>query len=116
MIRLALLLVVASLGAATPALAQPLARVSGGDIPVRAGPGAQYAVIGRLPNGTRVPLDYCTPRDRSWCFVTDTGWVDASWIVGSAAKIRATPPRFAAPLGRDGRDLFGPRGNRPWPW
>ncbi|KRA98971.1 hypothetical protein ASD83_00010 [Devosia sp. Root685] len=80
----------------TPALAEPTARVSGGNIAVRSGPGIGYATIGRLPNGAEVTLDYCTRNDR-WCFVTDTGWVDASWLVGWSAKMRVTPPDFLGP-------------------
>lgn len=94
--------------AAAPAAAQPLARVSGGNPAVHAGPGQHYSVVGRLPNGAQVPLDYCTPDDR-WCFVTDTGWVEASWLVGWAAKMRVTPPRLLF-------DPFAPpRNERRWP-
>lgn len=82
--------------AATPAFAEPTARVKGGNIAVRTGPGMQYGIIGRIPDGTEVTLDYCTRNDR-WCFVTDTGWVDASWLVGWSAKMRATPPDFSGP-------------------
>ena len=80
----------------TPALAEPTARVSGGNIAVRTGPGLSYGIIGRIPNGTEVTLDYCT-RDDRWCFVTNTGWVDASWLVGWSAKMRVTPPDFSGP-------------------
>jgi uncharacterized protein YraI len=86
---------------AAPALAAPTARVSGGNVAVRTGPGAFYAVIGRIPDGTEVTLDYCT-RNEEWCFVTDIGWVRASYLVGWAAKIPVTPPSFSGPL-------FGPR-------
>src|SRR5690606_29239009 len=82
--------------AASPALAGPTARVSGGDIAVRTGPGHGYRVMGRLPDGAEVTLDYCTRNDR-WCFVTGTGWVDASWLVGWSAKMRVTPPDFSGP-------------------
>lgn len=82
--------------AATPTFAEPTARVKGGNIAVRTGPGMQYGIIGRIPDGTEVTLDYCTRNDR-WCFVTDTGWVDASWLVGWSAKMRATPPDFSGP-------------------
>ncbi|SFV29816.1 SH3 domain-containing protein [Devosia crocina] len=80
----------------TPALAAPTARVSGGNVAVRSGPGMGYGIIGRIPNGTEVSLDYCTRNDR-WCLVTDSGWVDASWLVGWSAKIQATPPDFMGP-------------------
>lgn len=86
----------AALAAVTPALAEPTARVSGGNIAVRTGPGLFYPTIGRIPNGTEVTLDYCT-RDDRWCFVTDTGWVDASWLVGWSAKMRVAPHDFSGP-------------------
>lgn len=93
--RLLVALALAALAAA-PALAAPTARVSGGDVAVRLGPGSGYGIIGRIPDGTEVALDYCTRNDR-WCFVTGTGWVDASWLVGWSAKIQATPPDFMGP-------------------
>ena len=89
--RAALILALALI--ATPALAQSTARVSGGTIQVRSGPGSGYASIGVLPNGTEVTLDRCT-RSGAWCLVTDTGWVRASYLVGQAAKVNATPPDF----------------------
>lgn len=90
------LLVLALALIAAPALAEPTARVSGGNVAVRSGPGTFYPIIGRLPDGAEVTLDYCTRNDR-WCFVTGTGWVDASWLVGWSAKIGVTPPDFAGP-------------------
>jgi uncharacterized protein YraI len=96
--RAPLLLALAALPLlATPALAQPTARVSGGNVAMRSGPGHDYAVIGRLPDGAEVVLEYCT-RDDRWCVVEGAGWVDASWLVGWAAKIRVTPPDFEGPL------------------
>lgn len=90
--------------AATPALAEPTARVVGGDIAVRTGPGHNYRTIGRLPEGAEVTLDYCTRNDR-WCFVTNTGWVDASYLVGWSAKIPVTPFEFMVdPFGDDDED------------
>ena len=79
---------------AIPALAeQPTARVSGGNIAVRSGPGNGYATLGKLADGSRVTLDHCT-RDDKWCFVTNMGWVNASYLVGWAAKTRVTQPTF----------------------
>jgi uncharacterized protein YraI len=72
--------------------AEPTARVSG-DISVRQGPGTNYQVIGKLPDGARVELDYCT-RNKRWCLVSDIGWVNASYLVGSGAKLRVTPFSF----------------------
>ena len=94
----AILFTLAMLLLATPAFAAPLARVSGGDINVRSGPGTRYQVIDRLPNGSQVPLEYCT-RNSRWCLVKEIGWVDGSYLVGWSAKIQATPP-----------DLFNHRG------
>ncbi|WP_052951551.1 SH3 domain-containing protein [Devosia soli] len=79
--------------AVTPAMAEPIAQVSGGNVAVRTGPGSQYRIIGALTNGTQVLLDYCTTDDE-WCHVADLGWVDAAWIVGWSAKIAVTPPGF----------------------
>jgi uncharacterized protein YraI len=79
--------------AATPALAEPIATVSGGNVAVRTGPGSNYRIVGALTNGSQVLLDYCTTDDE-WCHVANTGWVDASWIVGWSAKIAVTPPNF----------------------
>ncbi|MGV3577151.1 MAG: SH3 domain-containing protein [Devosia sp.] len=91
-------LLVAAIAAFTiaPAFAEPTARISGGNVAVRNGPGTFYGIIGRIPDGTEVTLDYCT-RDDRWCFVTNTGWVDASWLVGWSAKMRVTPPDFSGP-------------------
>ena len=93
---------------ATPALAAPpIARVSG-NITVRTGPGTDYASLGNLADGSRVTLDYCT-RDDKWCFVTGTGWVNASYLVGWSAKIPVTPFRFlGGPFAeQDRRDNHG---------
>jgi uncharacterized protein YraI len=78
---------------ATPAFAAPTAKVVGGDIQVRTGPGSNYASLGVLPNGSEVTLDRCT-RSGRWCLVVGNGWVEASYLVGWAAKIRATPSKF----------------------
>lgn len=88
-------LIIVALALALPSVAsaaEPTARVSG-NIAVRSGPGMDYRTIGRLENGSRVTLDYCT-RDDRWCLVTDTGWVNASYLVGWSAKIPVTPFRF----------------------
>lgn len=98
--RAALAALLLSVALAAPALAAPTARVSGGNIPVRTGPGSHYPTIGNIADGSEVTLDYCT-RNEQWCFVTDTGWVRASYLVGWAAKIPVTPPRFEGPI-------FGP--------
>ena len=80
--------------------AEPTARVSG-NIAVREGPGTGYATIGRLQDGDRVSLEYCT-RDDRWCLVSGAGWVNASYLIGWSAKIPATPFSFI------GGDTFRP--------
>ena len=107
--RLPILLGLAAL--ALPAMAQaaePTARVSG-NIAVRTGPGTGYATIGRLQDGDRVTLDYCT-RDDRWCLVTGTGWVNASYLVGWNAKIPVTPFSFI------GGDTFRPHDDDDSDW
>lgn len=106
------LALVASLLLATPALALTvIARVSGGNIAIRSGPGEHYAIIGRAPNGSEIPIDQCTQRDsdsrrsdfdfggaasRQWCHIPDQGWVDRTSIVGRGL-VSVTPPDFAGP-------------------
>ena len=85
----------AALLLAAPALAAPPVRVTG-TLNVRSGPGHDYGVIGQLPKGSQIELDYCTRNDR-WCLVKDYGWVDASYLVGWSAKMQVTPPNFAGP-------------------
>lgn len=86
--------------AAPPAFAasEHIARVKGGDIPVYDGPGRDYHIIGRIPDGTEVPLEFCTPELTNWCVVSDTGWVDGTYLVGSRAKMRVTPHMMPDPL------------------
>jgi uncharacterized protein YraI len=60
-----------------------------------AGPGYDYAPIGRLARDEVVRLAQCTPSGR-WCLVVHNGpdgWALASFLVGSAAKVDATPWR-----------------------
>jgi len=91
---------------ATGALAAT-ARASGAPR-IYAGPGYGYAVIGQLAGGEVVSLSECTPRG-IWCRVArdrgPNGWVLGSYLVGSAAKVNATPWRplvdpFARPFHR----------------
>lgn len=88
---------------ATPALAAE-ARATG-NLPIRSGPGDFYRIIGTLPDGERVELSRCT-RQSVWCRIIyddgPDGWVLGSYLVGSAAKMRATPPEFTSPF----RPLF----------
>ncbi len=91
---------------AGPVLAEPTARASG-NATVRSGPGREYPVLGRLADGERFVLERCTPPFRedefgrryadwggeSWCYIAAVGgWVDASYLVGSPAKVNVTPP------------------------
>ncbi len=94
----ALALVTAALApiAAAEAASTSTARASG-NIPLRAGPGSGYAIIGRLANGTRVHLERCT-RESNWCLVLldgePAGWARGSYLVGSGAKLQVTPHKF----------------------
>lgn len=111
------ILALAALAAiATPAQALTItARVSGGTINVYEGPGRHYPVIGRLADGTEIPVDQCTQVDsdsgsfgwgsghllrpsgwRQWCRIPDYGWVDRAWIVGRGL-VNVTPPDFSGP-------------------
>jgi uncharacterized protein YraI len=72
------------------------------------GPGYAYAPVGRLGRDEVVRLAQCTPSGR-WCYVLHdgpNGWVLASYLIGSAAKVDATPHR---PLVTPGWGLL-----RPW--
>jgi len=93
---LALLATALVLPTAAEAASQSTARASG-TIPLRAGPGASYAVIGKLANGTRVHLERCTT-ESNWCLVLiddePAGWARGSYLVGSGAKLEVTPHKF----------------------
>jgi uncharacterized protein YraI len=93
----ALVTLVALAALPAEAASRSTARASG-DIPVRAGPGSGYAIIGTLRNGVAVHLQRCT-RDSNWCLFLGkdgepAGWVRGSYLVGSAAKLEVTPHRF----------------------
>jgi uncharacterized protein YraI len=106
--RLPLLLCLAALALPVAVqAAEPTARVSG-NVAVRTGPGTGYATIGRLADGQRVTLDYCT-RDDRWCLVTGAGWVRGSNLIGWSAKIPATPFSFigGGTAREDDDDNFG---------
>lgn len=112
------LAVLIALAAALPAQALTVtARVSGGNIAVREGPGHGYAIIGRLANGMEIPIDRCTQTDSDsahgswigdaghtlrgdgatqWCRIPGQGWVDRGYIVGRGLA-NVTPPDFAGP-------------------
>ncbi|MDR3473789.1 MAG: SH3 domain-containing protein [Devosia sp.] len=68
------------------------ARASGA-ITIYAGPGYWYRPIGRLEKNEVVRLSECTPHG-IWCKVVHDGpdgWVLGSYLIGSAAKVEATP-------------------------
>lgn len=81
-----------ALAAAGPVMAGE-ARASG-NVPVRDGPGSRYAIIDHLENGAYYEVIRCRYRG-TWCLVGDDGdtlgWVRASYLVGSGAKVEATP-------------------------
>jgi uncharacterized protein YraI len=93
---LTLLAATLALPTAAEAASRSTARASG-TIPLRAGPGAGYATIGKLADGTRVHLQRCT-YDSNWCLVLvdgePAGWARGSYLVGSGAKLEVTPHRF----------------------
>lgn len=93
---IALLAATLALPAAAEAASSKTARASG-TIPLRAGPGSGYAVVGKLADGTRVHLERCT-RESNWCLVLindePAGWARGSYLVGSGAKLEVTPHRF----------------------
>ena len=111
---LAALLVATPLALAAPTMAaEPTVRVTGGNISVRSGPGMGYPIVGKLAVNSQVTLDQCT-RNSRWCLVNGSGWAEGSYLVGWAAKIKATPQSFLAdPFGtNDGhrdrdRGFFG---------
>jgi uncharacterized protein YraI len=103
------LLAAALLGSAIPAEAAT-ARASG-VLAVYAGPGSGYTLVGKLPKGAQVDVVRCTYSGR-WCLVGNgsraQGWVLASYLVGAAAKLRASPPKFLVnPFGERRRDFVG---------
>lgn len=100
------------LGATLSGASAATARASD-PLTIYAGPGYGFAPIGRLPRGAVVRLSECTPRS-VWCrIVTDeapNGWVLGSYLIGSAAKVEATPWR---PLGSP--FWMFPRHHHTWP-
>lgn len=83
---------------AGPALAQSTARASA-TLRIYAGPSHNYGVIGRLKRNSVVTLNRCT-RSGTWCQLDDRrgGWVLASYLVGTPAKVEAAPPTFLVPF------------------
>jgi uncharacterized protein YraI len=72
------------------------ARASG-NVTVHSGPGQRYEIIGNLRDGRYYEVEECTRQSR-WCLVSHRGellgWVLGSYLVGSPAKVEATPPDF----------------------
>ena len=91
----ALLIALALAALPLPALALE-ARASG-NTTVRDGPGDRYERLGRLVDGKYYEVEECT-REARWCLVSYDGdvlgWVRGSYLVGSPAKVEATPPDF----------------------
>lgn len=92
-IALFTLAAVALAGTVAPALAQPTARASA-TLAIFAAPNGNSQQIGRLDKGMEVDLERCTYGGK-WCLVQNPygndGWVKAGYLVGSAAKLEATP-------------------------
>lgn len=96
-------LAILGLSGAAPALAAT-ARASD-PVTIYGGPGYGYLPVGRLDRDEVVRLAQCTPSGR-WCYVLHDGpdgWVLGSYLIGSAAKVQATPWR---PLVTPGFGLF----------
>lgn len=71
------------------------------------GPGYDFRPVGRLDRDEVVRLSECTPSGR-WCRVVHAGpdgWVLGSYLIGSAAKVEATPFQ---PLVNPFHRIFGP--------
>ena len=102
----------AALLAGLPTGASAATARASGTVVIRSGPGYAYPVIGRLAGNESVSLSECTPSG-TWCRIVHkgpNGWVLGSYLVGSAAKVQATPWKplvnpFAQPYRR--RGLFG---------
>lgn len=57
------------------------ARVSGGNIAVHSGPGLSYRIVGRIADGTEIPIDECTQNySDSW---------HGSWVAAPAIRCAA---------------------------
>jgi uncharacterized protein YraI len=83
---------VLALVAATGGACAATARASD-PITIYDGPGYGYRPVGKLTRNEVVGLSECTPSGR-WCHVVRNGpdgWVLASYLIGSAAKVEATP-------------------------
>ena len=93
---LALLTATLALPTAAEAASHGTARASG-NVPLRAGPGSGFEVIGKLANGEKVHLQRCT-YESNWCLVLidgdPAGWARGSYLVGSGAKREVTPHKF----------------------
>lgn len=112
-----ILVLAALIGTILPAQAMTItARVAGGAATVHSGPHSSYPVLGRIADGTEIPVDECTGVDSDspystfgdagyplggrnsvqWCRIPDTGWVRRDGIVGRGL-VNVTPPDFAGP-------------------
>ena len=97
-LRLATLAVVSALLVAVLTLPLEAGEArSTGNTPFRTGPGDRFPVIGKLVDGVYYEVERCT-RESRWCLVSYRGdllgWVLGSYLVGSPAKVEATPPSF----------------------
>ena len=115
--RIQALILAITFAGIVPAAAMTItARVAGGTIAIHAGPHDSYPVVGRIANGTEIPIDQCTQVDSDarrgafgdtgyplsgqnaaqWCRIPETGWVQRDWIVGRGL-VNVTPPDFSGP-------------------
>jgi uncharacterized protein YraI len=84
-----------ALSCANPVAALAATARASGAVTLYGGPGYGYAPVGRLVGNEIVRLDQCTASGR-WCHVlgaAKSGWALGSYLIGSAAKLAATPYR-----------------------
>lgn len=87
-----LLAAVAFLAAASVAEAQTVAYADPGTTNLRAGPGTNYAKIGRVYGGTQVYVQFC---EYGWCYITVHG--REGWMIQSRLRFGRGPVIVPAP-------------------
>ena len=93
---LAIALAAATLAATTlPASAAWPVVTAGSGASIWQGPNGRGNLLGRVPKGAEVSIDYCTPPDADWCHIIwedgPNGWVNGHNLRGAAKKRLVTP-------------------------